>query len=188
MKNQKQLIRKLSKGDIKAFDRLFEYYSSKLYAFVLKYLKSEVEAEGMVQEVFIKIWNKRASLDAEKSFQSYLFTITFNQIKRHFEKRQVISGMVDVLAPEIADNSTEKSILYRSILHQVIDLLNELPEKKRKIFEMSRFEGLPSKEIAQKIGLAPKTIDNQISEVIHYLKDRVDISEIAIALFFFLVI
>jgi RNA polymerase sigma-70 factor (ECF subfamily) len=69
----------------------------------------------------------------------------------------------------------------------VIDLLNELPDKKRKIFEMSRFEGLPTKEIAKKIGLAPKTVDNQISEVIHYLRQRVDISEIALVLMIFLI-
>lgn len=188
MKTDKTLIKKLRKGDIQAFDKLLECYSSKLYGFAFKYLKSDVEAEGLVQEVFIKIWNKRESLDPEKSFHSYLFTIAFNHIKKQFEKRKVVSGVVDVLAPEIADNSTERGILYRSVLHQVIDLLNELPDKKRKIFEMSRFEGLPSKEIAQRIGLAPKTIDNQISEVIHYLKERVDISEIAVALLIFLII
>lgn len=187
MKTNRALIQRLSKGEVKAFDVLFEQYSQRLYAFAFKYLKSDVEAEGLVQEVFIKIWNKREQLDVNKSFHSYLFTIAFNQIKKHFEKRQLIYGMVDVLAPEIADDSTEKSILYRSILHQVIDLLNELPDKKRKIFEMSRFEGLPTKEIAKKIGLAPKTVDNQISEVIHYLRQRVDISEIALVLMIFLI-
>ncbi|MCU4154396.1 RNA polymerase sigma-70 factor [Carboxylicivirga sp. A043] len=188
MTSEKILVKKLSKGEIKAFDQLFELYSSKLYAFAMKYLKSDVDAEGLVQEVFIKVWKKREELDSNKSFKSYLFTIAFNQIKKQFEKRQLIYGMVDALAPELADNSTERGIFYRSVLHQVIDLLNELPEKKRKIFEMSRFEGLPSKEIAQRIGLAPKTIDNQISEVIHYLKDRVDISEIAVLLLIFLVV
>lgn len=187
MKTNRALIQRLSKGEVKAFDVLFEKYSQRLYAFAFKYLKSDVEAEGLVQEVFIKIWNKREQLDVDKSFHSYLFTIAFNRIKKHFEKRQLIYGMVDVLAPEIADDSTEKSILYRSILHQVIDLLNELPDKKRKIFEMSRFEGLPTKEIAKKIGLAPKTVDNQISEVIHYLRQRVDISEIALVLMIFLI-
>ncbi|MBR8534121.1 RNA polymerase sigma-70 factor [Carboxylicivirga sediminis] len=186
MKANKALVNKLAKGDIRAFDQLFEQYSQRLYAFAFKYLKSEVEAEGLVQEVFIKIWNKRQQLNADKSFHSYLFTIAFNQVKKHFEKRQVIHNMVDVLAPDIADDSTEKGILYRSILHQVIDLLNELPEKKRKIFEMSRFQGLPSKEIAKNIGLAPKTVDNQISEVIHYLKERVDISDIAVVLMIFM--
>jgi len=184
MKNDKVLIKKLSKGDIKAFDALFGYYSHKLYAFGLKYLKSETDAEELVQEVFIKIWKKREALNLDKSFHSYVFTIAYNQIKKQFEKRQMISGMVDVLAPDVADNSTEKSILYRSILHQVIDLIDELPAKKKRIFEMSRFEGLASKEIAEKVGLAPKTIDNQISEVIHYLRDRVDISDIAVVLLF----
>ncbi|WP_430813685.1 RNA polymerase sigma factor [Carboxylicivirga sp. RSCT41] len=187
MTSDKILVKRLSKGDVKAFDKLFELYSSRLYAFALKYLKSDVDAEGLVQEVFIKIWKKHQELDSNKSFKSYLFTIAFNHIKKQFEKRQLIYGMVDVLAPDLADNSTEKGIVYRSVLHQIIDLLNELPEKKRKIFEMSRFEGLPSKEIAHRIGLAPKTIDNQISEVIHYLKERVDISDIAVALLLFLI-
>ncbi|TRX66566.1 RNA polymerase sigma factor [Carboxylicivirga sp. M1479] len=188
MKPDPTLIKKLSRGNVKAFDKLFDMYSSKLYAFGFKYLKSNVEAEGLVQDVFIKIWNKREQLNPNKSFHSYLFTIAFNLIKKQFEKRRHVSSVVDVLAPEIADNSTEKSILYRSILHQVIDLLNELPEKKRRIFELSRFEGLSSKEIAKRVDLAPKTIDNQISEVIGYLKKQVDLSEIAVILFVFLLL
>jgi len=186
MKNNKTLIRKLSKGDIRAFDLLFEYYSGKLYAFGKKYMKSDVEAEELVQEVFIKIWNNRTTLDVEKSFHAYLFTIAFNHIRGHFKKRQVINGIVDGIAFDVPDHSTEKGVLYRSILHQVIDLLNELPTKKKRIFEMSRFEGLPAKEIAKRVGLAPKTIDNQISDVIRYLKERVDISDIAMVLWIFL--
>lgn len=187
MSIEKQLVEKLSKGNIVAFNQLFETYSSRLYHFGLKYFHSQADAEEMVQDVFLKIWNNREGLKKEKSFSAYLFTIAFNQIRKHFKKKHSVCELSDDIFEQIQDNSTEQSISYQSVLDQVSELLKELPPKKKQIFEMSRFQGLSSKEIAAQLGLSSKTIDNQVSEVIHYLKDKIHIKEIALLLFLFLI-
>lgn len=177
------LIEKLQKGDVESFNRLFELYSSRLYHFGLKYLKSEVESEGLVQEVFLTVWRKRSNLKKEKDFKAYLYTIAFNRIKKHFSKKAILFEVTDHLVATLKDTSTEDEIQYRAVLDQVKKYLQELPEKKRQIFELSRFEGLSSKEIAAKMNLAPKTIDNQISEVIRFLKDKLHKGDVGALLF-----
>lgn len=186
MVEEKQLVEALSKGNILAFNELFEIYSSRLYKFGLKYFHVQAEAEEMVQDVFLKIWNNREKLKVEKSFNAYIFTIAFNQIRKHFKKKNSFTEMTEAILEHLEDHSTEQSITYQSVLDQVSEILNELPPKKKQIFEMSRFEGLSSKEIAAKLGLSPKTIDNQVSEVICYLKEKVQLKEIALLLFLFL--
>jgi RNA polymerase sigma factor (sigma-70 family) len=75
-----ELVERLQKGDVEAFDLIYEKYSGKLYAFGLKYLQSTAEAEELVQAVFLKIWENHKHIDKELSFKSYLFTITYNDI------------------------------------------------------------------------------------------------------------
>ena len=90
-KDKSVLVRQLSNGNLLAFNTLFREYSSRLYRFALGYLKSEDEAEELVQEVFTIIWEKRAELKEELSFKSYLFTIAFNIIKKHFRTKSLLS-------------------------------------------------------------------------------------------------
>lgn len=78
------ILKELKKGDHAAFERVFEHYSKQLYLFSFSYLKSKDTAEDIVQEVFLKIWNNRASIKTDTSFQSYLFTIALNAVRQHF--------------------------------------------------------------------------------------------------------
>jgi len=68
------LVDNLKKGDLQAFDQLFKKYGERLYGFALRYLKSEADAEELVQEAYIKIWENRKNLKKDSSFKSYLFT------------------------------------------------------------------------------------------------------------------
>ena len=86
------LIRDLAKGNILAFNALYKGYSERLYRFALGYLKTEAEAEELVQEVFTIIWEKRASVREELSFKSFLFTIAFNLIRKHFRTKNYLSN------------------------------------------------------------------------------------------------
>ena len=85
------MVRNLSKGNLLAFNTLYKEYSGRLYRFALGYLKSEAEAEELVQEVFTIIWEKRADLKEELSFKSFLFTIAFNIIRKHFRTKAYLS-------------------------------------------------------------------------------------------------
>ncbi len=80
-------VKKMKQGDAKAFDSLFNKYSQRLYNFSIKYLKSTEEAEEAVQEVFLYVWEKKYRLKPANSFNSYIFTIAYNIIKKHFIKK-----------------------------------------------------------------------------------------------------
>ncbi|SFE07279.1 RNA polymerase sigma factor [Thermophagus xiamenensis] len=187
MLQDKEYVRELKNGSISAFNQLFESYSSRLYAFGLKYLKSEADAEELVQDVFLKIWRNRAKIKVDESFHSYLFTIAFNQVRDYFRYRGLYLDL-EVDFKDQSDNSTETSIVYRSVLEQIAALLEKLPKKKQNIFRLSRFEGKSAKEIAAIVGVSPKTVDNQISEVIKFLRLHLKESKPLLWLFFYLFI
>src|SRR5690606_18510329 len=83
------LVEKLRKGDIEAFDVVFEKYGKRLFGFAMKYLKSKEETEELVQDVFLKIWENRKTLKKDSSLKSYLFTITYHDICKSFRKKQL---------------------------------------------------------------------------------------------------
>ena len=91
IESESMLVRNLSKGNLLAFNTLYKEYSGRLYRFAFGYLKSEAEAEELVQEVFTIIWEKRADLKEELSFKSFLFTIAFNIIRKHFRTKAYLS-------------------------------------------------------------------------------------------------
>lgn len=188
MLQDKEYVRELKNGSIFAFNQLFESYSSRLYAFGLKYLKSEADAEELVQDVFLKIWRNRAKIKVDESFHSYLFTIAFNQIRDYFRYKGLYLDLEVNMSTNQGDNSTETSIVYRSVLEQIATLLEKLPPKKQQIFRLSRFEGKSAKEIAALVGVSPKTVDNQISEVIKFLRLHLKESKPLLWLFFYLFI
>ncbi|MGM0377410.1 MAG: RNA polymerase sigma factor [Bacteroidota bacterium] len=187
MSQDAQMVKDLKMGDVKAFNQLFEAYSHRLYTFGLKYLKSNTDAEELVQDVFLKIWRNREKLKEEKSFSAYLFTIAYNQIKEYFQYKGVFLNVAEE-KQEIGavDISTEDGISYRSVLEHIGKLLSQLPEKKQKIFHLSRFEGKSAKEIALQLGISPKTVDNQVSEVIGFLREQLRDSSFLVWLFFYL--
>lgn len=80
-RNERLLVKNLSKGNLIAFGSLYKAYSNRLYRFAFGYLKSVEESEELVQEVFTIIWERRKDLKSESSFKSYLFTIAFNIIR-----------------------------------------------------------------------------------------------------------
>jgi RNA polymerase sigma-70 factor (family 1) len=167
-----ELVERLHKGDVEAFDLIYKKYSGKLYAFGLKYLKSTADAEELVQLVFLRLWENHKNLNEEFSFKSYLFTIAYNSICKIFRKRNYQQRFIADILYENPQSSfeIEDSIDYQSVLDQVQIIIARLPEKLRKIFLKSRQEGKSTKEIAQEVGLSPGTIDNYISEAIKFIR------------------
>jgi RNA polymerase sigma-70 factor (family 1) len=167
-----RLIERLQKGNVEAFDLIFEKYSGNIYAFALKYLKSKDEAEELVQSVFVKVWENHKNLKKELSFKSFLFTITYNDICKIFRRRNYRQQFID---NTLYDNpkyssETEDSINYNSTLGQLQQIIDKLPEIQRTIFLKSRQEGKSTKEIADEVGLSPGTIDNYISESLKFIR------------------
>ena len=180
-----ELVERLQKGDVEAFDLIYEKYSMNLYSFGLKYLRSKEESEELVQSVFLKLWGNYKSLNKDLSFKSYLFTIAYNDICKLFRKRSYQQKFIDETLHENYHFSSgmEESIDYKSVLDLVQQIINKLPVRQKSIFLKSRQEGKSTKEIAEEIGLSPGTVDNYISEALKFIRSHLRKENLSVLLF-----
>lgn len=168
------LLNLLKNGDHRAFEQLFERYAQKVFVFSLTYLKDEDEAQEVVQEVFLKIWLNRTNLKTDTSFQSYLFTIAFNLIRKSFNRKarndQYMLEAIDTLdaGQDVVDYETN----YGLITEKLEQFIGKMPEKRKKIFILRKKQGRSVREIAEEMGISVKTVENQITEAMKYLKTR----------------
>jgi RNA polymerase sigma-70 factor (ECF subfamily) len=188
IENESKLVHNLSKGNLLAFNTLYKFYSGRLYRFALGYLKSEEEAEELVQEVFTKIWEKRANLKEELSFKSFLFTIAFNIIRKHFRTKVYLSEYFKTGKSDDIDIQTSQKITYDSLYQYISELVNRLPNRRKEIFIKSRFEGHSVKEIAQELQISHKTVENQLTAALKFIRTNLNREKIPFVLFFLLFI
>lgn len=183
---ESELVKALSKGEIKAFNDLFKIYGNRIFRFALGYLKSEADAEELVQDVFMKIWEKRSDLRDNLSFKSYIFTIAFNIIRKHFVKKALTSKYFEQQVIEDADLSTIQNIDFQSTKKAIDRLVDQLPARRKEVFIKSRFEGLTTKEIADELGTSPKTVENQLGEALRFIREHLGKEDLAGILLFML--
>ena len=183
--DDRHLVESLRNDDAEAFNNLFGKYAGRLYAFGIKYLRSKEEAEGLVQIVFMKVWENRKSLKKESSFQAYLFTIAYNNICNIFRKRASQRQYAENLVAEVKGQEPVAAdrVEYSSVLEQVNRIIGQLPEQQKIIFLKSRMEGLSSKEIAKELNLSPGTVDNYISAALKFIRERLGNESLSVLLF-----
>ncbi|MEN9909938.1 MAG: hypothetical protein RLZZ540_3097 [Bacteroidota bacterium] len=169
----KLLVIKLMEGNEKAFSELFNMFYNDVYAYSLSMLKNEVLAEEIVQEVFLNIWLHRERLNPDLSFKSYVFTITrnltFNLISKvansHKLKEEVFYASQKSYSP-IEDGIAEAD--YNAIKNKAIE---QLPPKRRIIFEMSRNEEMSYEEISKELNISVSTVKGQMSKALAEIRN-----------------
>lgn len=188
MEEDQRLIVALKANDHKAFDSLFRKYAEKLYNFSLAVAKDKFVAEEVVQIVFFKVWDKRSQLSEHHSFKSFLFTIAYHEIITWIRKAQ--SEQRKTLFFHAGNNyithETEIKIDFQNFETLANKLIDRLPEKRKEIFRLSRYQGLSNKEIAEKMHLSVKTVENQITAALKYLRNSLGKESVFGVLFFFI--
>lgn len=181
-----ELIRKMKLGDLKAFDAFFEMYHSGVYNFCIHLGLNHEDAQETAQDVFIKVYNNREKLDASKNVQSYLLTITKNAVYDAFRIRMNRKAAEDYQIHLLhAKNDTEELLAYSELEELIRNKLKQFPHKRRLIFELSRFEGLTNREIANEMGVSIKTVEAHISAALQEFQSlfrQADIIGIALIL------
>lgn len=157
---EKQCLAKLSLDDHKAFKSLFLFYFPKVRYFITKLIKSEIEAEDLAQDIFEKIWLTRKDLSAIDSFSSYLYRMALNSVFNSLKKKKHHKAYLEYLLH--AKNNqviAEEAIYAREIELLVLLAVSNMPTQRRKIFEMSRYQGLKNIEIAKLINISKRTVE-----------------------------
>ena len=184
----RELVKELKKGNITAFNQLFYSYSSKLYRFANGYFKSKEDAEELVQEVFTKIWEKRKDLDEESKFKSYLFTIAFNDIKKHYRSKSLLNKYFDYQQTKENLISGSQEVDYQSLKSLVDQLVEKMPEKRKAVFIKSRYEGKNANEISEEMSISKSTVENHLNQALKFLRKHLNRENFAGLLFFLLFI
>lgn len=172
--NEILLIRAFKNGDQKAFEKLFERYHKKLYAYLMRLLDSKEDAEEIVQESFIKIWEKREEFIEGYSFDAFLFTIaknTFLNFTREKVNRRVFEDHFQIIN-EVASGKTDDYVIFKETREIIRLIIEGMPPRRREVFMMRKVEGLSRKEISEKLGISVITVDSQLLKANTYLKDE----------------
>ena len=160
-----------------------------MYHFAYGYLKSREDAEEMVQEIFSKIWDKRADIKEEYEFRSYLFSIAFNYVKKHFRSKALINKYAEFATTNNPESEQiEEDVNYASLKIRVDQLVDQMPEKRKAVFFKSRVEGKNSKEIAVEMNISPSTVENHLNQALRFLRLHLKDENLAGLLFFWLFI
>lgn len=164
------ILNELQNGNVRAFDVIFNEYYNSLSRFSFSFVKDQSKAEGIVQEVFIKLWEKRSSLVNIDNLFSYLMTMVRNQSIDHLRKEKSQMKVYKNITTEESVNTTEEQISRNEFEEKLLLTIYKLPERCRIAFEMSRFDGCSNKEIAQKMQISIKGVEALIGRSLKFLR------------------
>lgn len=176
MDKESHHICNLRRGDIVSFEYLYNCWSGKLYNFVMRISRNDIYlAEEIVQSVFIKVWENREQIEADKSFGAYICTIAKNQLVNVYQHRMLESlYQTKIKTSEPVENTTEKEVDYHLLEEYIDSLIEQLPPARREIFILSRRKLLTNKEIAAKLNLSENTVESQLTKATAFLRSKID--------------
>ena len=169
---ERQIVIDIKNGSREAFTELFRRYVDKIYRGCLCSHLSHEDAEETCQDVFLKIWENRATLDETKSINAYIFTISKNIILKRIRKQAylvILQKYWQDASPQVSQ-STEEEIDYSDLKKLVRVFINQMPAKQREIFLLRLNQGLSNDEIAVQMKLSKRTVENQIYRALKKMK------------------
>lgn len=173
--SESQILTLLKDGKEKGIEILFEQYFKLLCLRAIRVVKHQEVAEDLVQELFLEIWNKRETINIKSSFKSYLSRSIVNRSLNWLRANKQIFEDAETGLMHTTDNYSISAELQKEELETYINgCIDDLPEKCRQVFVLSRFEQLSYKEIAAKLEISVKTVENQISKALKLLRSRLE--------------
>lgn len=170
--NIKECFQSLAQGDASAFGTIFEFYKKRVFSVAFKMLKSEIEAEEIVQEVFLSIWMAKSKLSHINDPEAYLFTITYNTIYTHLKKTSRNQQLLKTIINHLTDiqNTTDDTIAANETNKLINEAIQQLPSQQRTVYELSKLDGLSYDEIAVQMQLSRNTVRNHLAEAMKSIR------------------
>lgn len=161
---EEKYVKALSEGDQKAFEILFLRYHPKLVYFIFGFIKDNEQARDMAQDIFLSIWNSKEKFSQVKSFKAYLFKMAKNVICNYYDHIVVDEKFVtEQLARPIKFENSEDIIIARQLQDMINVAVSQMPPQRKKIYTMSRIDGLSNNEIAKKLDINKRTVENHLT-------------------------
>lgn len=192
LENEKDLLCQLRDGYEKAFSNIYHAYSLLIYRRILQMTKIESVAEEITQEVFVRLWEKRALIDPGQQFRAYLFKIAANLVVDFYRKASRDAALKAIISQSMERSSeiSGDTLLETEREHIVRQAIETLPDRQRQIFQLCKMEGKSYEEAGIQLGISTATINNQLvkatKSVKYFLTNRpgIEIIVLCAALFF----
>jgi RNA polymerase sigma-70 factor (family 1) len=171
-KSDKELLQAIRLGDEIAFQYLFDRHWKQLFSFVLGLINDEEQTKDILQNAFIEVWNKRASLIVGDSLLPYLFTVTKNEVMTLFRRHKVRLAGEEMLISDLQRSAySDEPIIVQELQSAIDTELVKMPFNMRQCFQLSRYENKSIRDIANELMLSEQTVKNNISEALRRLRN-----------------
>lgn len=178
------LLTELQNGEERAFDFIFRKYYKALCAQAVTHVSETDSAQSLVQDCFIKLWEKRSKATSIQNLSSYLSLMVRNQCIDYLRKKKSIENLHKKTIQDEEIENTSDTVIYHEFEERLVVALASLPDRSRMAFEYSRFENLTYPEIATKMGISTKAVEALISRALKTLRTELkDYLPIAILLY-----
>ncbi len=159
-------------GNQKVYEQVFHQYYASLCRFSMQYLSDPEEAREVVQELFLTLWEKRNKFSINTSLKSYLYQSTRNKCLNHLKHLKVREAYANHARAhfDVHTNDRADTVAYANLENRVQEVVASLPERCRQVFELSRYEGLKYKEIAEVLQISPKTVEVQMVKALKTMR------------------
>jgi RNA polymerase sigma-70 factor (ECF subfamily) len=172
------LLKQIAKGEEASFRMLYDKYRAKIYTIALRITGIESSAEDVVQEVFIKVWNNRKTLPEIDNFNSWLNTITrrhiFNNLRKLANEEKFLRHL---LAQKPAAPDAMESVAYNELQALLNKAVSELTPQQKKVYLLSRAEGLSHAEIAKALNLSHETVKSYMKDALREIRSFLEKNE-----------
>ncbi len=165
-------LTELQAGEEHVFDFIFKKYYKALCAQAVSYVSELDIAQSLVQDCFIKLWERRSEATSIRNLSSYMSLMVRNQCIDYLRKQKSMTELYKKSQTDDETNNTSETIIYREIEEKLITALASLPERSRMAFEYSRFEGFSYPEIARKMGISAKAVEALMSRALKALRSE----------------
>lgn len=178
-------------GDEAAFRQMFDIYADRIYGVAYTYTKSPQLSEEIVQDVFVKIWLKRATLPAIRNMADYIFIIARNRIINELRRLRVEKDYLKQLLSEEPDGlrSPESEYVLKESRSLIANAINSLPPQQKVVYQLNQLQGLKLGDVALQLGLSRNTVRNHLSRALQsireYLHEHSDEQTILFVIIFF---
>lgn len=156
------LVKLVKLGDKIAFQKIFESYYKRLWAYLFTLCKDQDLSADLAQQAFIALWENREKLDSEKSLKSYLFAIAYNKFATHQKKIKKEISFLEDLKKETLFSINEEDEDFEFRVKKIKLLIESLPERCQEILKLNKIQGLKYREIAEELGISLKTVEAQM--------------------------
>ncbi len=186
--SDEELMQEIKADNLLAFDILYKKYSKKLYKFAYSILKSTEDAENIIQDVYLNLWENRSKVNKDASVQYYIFSIAHNSAISLIRKKAKSAEFIEYLKLHqyINQSPLDVEIEYKELKAKLDEIIDHLPDRQKEVYLLHKVEGLKYQEVADKLNISVNTIENHMSRALKTIRGKLDKYSIVPLLFFFL--